>query len=162
MNRILIIDDNPAIHEDFKKILIGDAPPPQELALLGAALFGDSTEPKSGGAQFELDSAFQGEEGWRMVKSAVAEGRPYSVAFVDMRMPPGWDGLFTIQRLWEVDPCLQIVICTAYSDHSWDEITKTLGGTDRLLILKKPFDAIEILQLATSLGEKRLACDKRT
>ncbi len=71
-----------------------------------------------------------------------------------MRMPPGWDGVQTIQRLWEVDPNVQVVICTAYSDYSWEEISKKLGLTDRLLILKKPFDPVEITQIATSLSEK--------
>jgi diguanylate cyclase (GGDEF)-like protein len=71
-----------------------------------------------------------------------------------MRMPPGWDGLQTIQRLWEADPQLEVVICTAYSDYSWEEILQKLGMTDRLLILKKPFDPAEVSQLAASLSEK--------
>ena len=73
---------------------------------------------------------------------------------VDVRMPPGWDGIETTQKLWEVDPDLQVVICSAYSDYSWDEIIAKLGNSDRLLFLKKPFDAMEILQLANALTEK--------
>jgi diguanylate cyclase (GGDEF)-like protein len=69
-------------------------------------------------------------------------------------MPPGWDGIETTAKIWEIDPELQVVICTAYSDYSWDEISAKLGLTDRLLILKKPFDLVEVTQLATALSEK--------
>ena len=88
------------------------------------------------------------------MQEAVEEGRPYAVAFVDMRMPPGWDGLETIEMLWEADPELQVVICSAYSDYEWSEIVERLGHTDQLLILRKPFDAIEVRQLCCSLTAK--------
>jgi signal transduction histidine kinase/chemotaxis response regulator CheB len=154
--RILIVDDNRAIHDDFKKIL---APKDtlQELQAIEFELF----EEKSGGSSstaFELSSAFQGQEALALVQQAVREERPYSVAFVDVRMPPGWDGIETTEQLWRVDPELHVVICTAYSDYSWSNVIERLGESDRLLILKKPFDNVEVLQLATALTEKwRLA-----
>ena len=89
-----------------------------------------------------------------MALNALKAGRPYAMAFVDIRMPPGWDGIETVQRIWAEYPGLQVVICTAYSDYSWDNITKTLGHSDQLLILKKPFDTIEVMQLALALTEK--------
>jgi two-component system sensor histidine kinase/response regulator len=76
------------------------------------------------------------------------------MAFVDMRMPPGWDGLETIEHLWYVDPDIQIVICTAYSDHPWEDVSRRIGDTDKLLILMKPFNSIEVVQLARSLTKK--------
>ena len=69
-------------------------------------------------------------------------------------MPPGWDGVETIQQIWKVDPRLQIVICTAHSDYSWDQVLGALGVEDRLLLLKKPFDNIEVAQLASALTTK--------
>jgi signal transduction histidine kinase/DNA-binding response OmpR family regulator len=69
-------------------------------------------------------------------------------------MPPGWDGIETTARIWEVDPEVQIVICTAFSDYSWDQMSEKLGQADKLVILKKPFDNVEALQLATALTEK--------
>jgi DNA-binding NtrC family response regulator len=105
-------------------------------------------------AVFEIDSAFQGQEGLALVTRALAEGRPYAMAFVDIRMPPGWDGIETIGRLWEAYPDLQVVVCTAYSDYSWDQMIERLGCSDKLLILKKPFDNVEVLQLATAFTEK--------
>src|SRR3954451_8362434 len=152
--RILVIDDNDAIHGDFKKILLTDATP-SKISAAKAALFGEaSAAAKPIHASFELDSALQGQEGLLKLEASLRESKPYSVAFVDMRMPPGWDGVQTIQKLWEVYPDLQVVICTAYSDYSWDEIIGKLGLTDRLLILKKPFDPAEVTQLATALSEK--------
>jgi PAS domain S-box-containing protein len=89
-----------------------------------------------------------------LAKKALEEGRPYAMAFVDIRMPPGWDGVETTQNLWGVDPGVQVVLCTAYADYSWDEMFEKIGNCDRLVILKKPFDAVEVLQLAHALTEK--------
>jgi diguanylate cyclase (GGDEF)-like protein len=153
VRRILTIDDNDAIHGDFRKILVHSATP-SKLAGVKALLFDDQPVVASSKVHFEVDSALQGEEGLAKVAEALSIHRPYSVAFVDMRMPPGWDGLQTIQKLWEADPDLQVVICSAFSDYSWDEICDKLGLTDRLLILKKPFDAAEVSQIAIALSEK--------
>lgn len=151
--RILIIDDNQNIHNDFREILERKDDCAVDVAAEQAAIFGSALEsPDSKG--FEIDSAFQGQEGLEMVQSAADEGRPYALAFVDVRMPPGWDGIETIQRLWQVCPDLQVVICTAYSDYPWRDITEELGPTDRLLVLKKPYDNIEVLQLASTLTMK--------
>jgi signal transduction histidine kinase/HPt (histidine-containing phosphotransfer) domain-containing protein len=150
--RVLVVDDNQAIHEDFRKILQAKAGG-ESFAQARAALFGDS--PLSEALErFELDYADQGQAALTLVQLARNEGRPYAVAFVDMRMPPGWDGLETIERLWKEDAELQVVICTAYSDHSWEDIVRRLGHDDRLLILQKPFSSVEVSQLATSLTGK--------
>jgi two-component system, sensor histidine kinase and response regulator len=155
-NRIIVIDDNPAIHADVRKILcpkVSDAA--SAVDALEAELLGSSpTAPVRPTANFIVDGAHQGREGLELVKQAVASGRPYAMAFVDVRMPPGWDGVETTIELWKVAPHLQIVICTAYSDYSWDEMLTKLGSSDRLVILKKPFDTIEVLQLANALTEK--------
>jgi len=151
--RILVVDDNQAIHDDFRKILCPVATASSALSKVETELFGKSTDASPSGG-FEIDSAYQGQEAWERVRKSIEKNQPYAVAFVDMRMPPGWDGIETTQKMWEVDPCLQVVICTAYSDHSWDEIIRRLGSSDRLLLLKKPFETVEILQLATALTEK--------
>ncbi|HEY0549231.1 MAG TPA: response regulator [Verrucomicrobiae bacterium] len=152
-HRILVIDDNTSIHADFKKILCPENARKASLNKMRAALF-DDTEPAVEALGFELESAFQGQEGLEMVKKSLAENRPYAMAFVDVRMPPGWDGIETISRIWEVNPELQIVVCTAYSDYSWEEMRAKVGQPDSLLILKKPFDNIEVQQLAHALTKK--------
>ncbi|MBL9188455.1 MAG: response regulator [Opitutaceae bacterium] len=160
--RILVIDDNRAIHDDFKKILGASASTTGALDDAEAALFGDDG-PKATSLGFEVDSAMQGREGLERVQQALAEGRPYAMAFVDMRMPPGWDGVETIAKIWAAYPDLQVVVCTAYSDYSWDEMIATLGQSDRLLILKKPFDVVEVLQMANALvGKWELLQQTRT
>src|SRR5258708_4890655 len=103
---------------------------------------------------FELESAYQGKEALEKVTKAIKDGKPYALAFIDVRMPPGWDGVETIEHLWQVDPALQVVVCTAYSDYSWEKMTVRLGVNDNLVILKKPFDNIEVLQLAHALTKK--------
>ncbi|HEY9202166.1 MAG TPA: EAL domain-containing protein [Gammaproteobacteria bacterium] len=156
--RILIIDDDARIHEDFRKIL-GEKTVDSEFDQLEAALFSDQ-QHSSAGIDYELDSAYQGEEGYQKVVKAQQQGRPYAMAFVDMRMPPGWDGLETIKQIWSIDTQIQLVICTAYSDYSWNEVLYHLGASDRLIILKKPFDMVEVQQIATALTTKwRLSCE---
>ena len=150
--RILLVDDMPTIHEDFRKILVPHSPAKSALDAAKAALFGEEVQPLA--LPFELDSAYQGQEGLAKVRDSLAADQPYALAFVDMRMPPGWDGVETIERLWQADPRLQVVICTAYSDTSWEEVLNRLDARDRLLILKKPFDNIEVRQLANALTAK--------
>ena len=151
-HRILIIDDNPAIHTDFRKILC-PASTTADVDSLEASLFGgDGVAVER--PVFEIASALQGQEGFEMVKQAAAEGRPFALAFVDGRMPPGWDGVETIVHIWKAHPGLQIVICTAYSDYSWEQIIARVGLTDSLIILKKPFDTVEVQQLAHAMTRK--------
>ena len=145
--RILVIDDAEVIHDDFRKIL---AVEPVRIDQTEVELFGPPPTATFR-AVFEVDSAHQGQEGLTMVERARRDGRPYALAFVDVRMPPGWDGIETTTRLWEADPDLQVVICTAYSDYSWGEMTEQLGAPDSLLILKKPFDTVEVLQLTHAM-----------
>jgi two-component system NtrC family sensor kinase len=149
--RILLVDDLASIHEDFRKILC----PPAATAGLDAdeaVLFGEPTSTAA--IRFEMDSAFQGIEALEKVSASLLADAPYAMAFIDMRMPPGWDGVETAERLWQVDPRLQIVFCTAFSDYAWTEVLTRLDVRDRLLILKKPFDTIEVYQFANALTTK--------
>ena len=160
--RILLIDDNEAMHVDYRKSLGADASggdDARELAALASDLFGDGRARSTTAAPtFSTESASQGAEGLALLEKAMAADRPFAVAFVDMRMPPGWDGLETVERLWRAAPDLQCVICTAYSDYSWEDLVGRLGARDNLLLLRKPFDRAEVVQLATALSEKwRLA-----
>ena len=151
--RLLIVDDNEAIHADFRKIL--EPPKGRRLALAETEqlLFGGEAK-ESALTVYALDSAYQGQEALALVEKSLDEHSPYALAFVDIRMPPGWDGVETLQKLWAVYPELQIVLCTAYSDYSLDDILKLVGHTDSLVILKKPFDIIEVKQLTNALTRK--------
>jgi PAS domain S-box-containing protein len=151
--RVLVIDDNAAIHNDFRKILGGQPAVETRLDDLEKALFGLSTTSVAR-VDFRIDCAFQGKEALGLVQRALEENDPYLLAFVDIRMPPGWDGVETLEKLWQCCPELQAVICTAHSDYSWDDIAHRLGQTDSLLILKKPFDTAEVLQIAHALTQK--------
>ena len=149
---ILVVDDNKVIHDDFLKILQPQVEP-DVVSRTRAALFGESSHVTRRDS-YQVDCVDQGEAAVMLARRACEEGQPYAVAFVDMRMPPGWDGLETIERLWEEDTELQVVICTAISDRPWEEITERIGQNDKLLILQKPFNSIEVLQLATALCRK--------
>ncbi len=152
-NRILIVDDTRGIHDDFRKVLGAKKSSGDDLDWIKAEMLGEVVKGASE-TTFELDSAYQGQEGLTMVQNAVREGRPYALAFVDIRMPPGWDGVETIEHLWQVDPDLEVVICSAFSDYGWEEIVARLGTTDRLLVLKKPFETMEVTQIAHALSRK--------
>ena len=151
--RILIIDDNRAIHDDFRKIFAINSAGQSALSRADAALFGEPVD-QAGSLEFRIDSAYQGVEGLTLVEQAQKNNHPYSMAFVDVRMPPGLDGIETTHRIWKLDPEIQIVICTAYSDYTWDEMVARLPRSAQLLILKKPFDTVEVLQMGHALTEK--------
>ena len=154
-NRILIVDDTPSIHEDFRKILMTTDQVGQDLDDMADSLFGKTDQdPVYKDIQYQLESAFQGEEALKMIEKAEMEGDGYSLVFMDVRMPPGLDGIKTISRIWEQYPSMEIVICTAYSDYSWVDIIDILGPSDHLLVLKKPFDADEAQQMALAMTRR--------
>jgi len=149
--KLMIIDDNVSIHQDFIKILKTESS--NKLEQLSSELFNED-RASNPSTQFEIDVASQGKEGVEKIKEALDQGIRYALAFVDIRMPPGWDGIETIKHIWELDKDIQVVICTAYSDYSWEETVAHLGKTDNLLILKKPFDNVSVRQLACALTTK--------
>ncbi len=149
--RILVIDDTVEIHQVFRRLL-SPRVRPVALAEHEAAIFGAT--PASVPDTYELDFAQQGEAGLECVRRAQAEGRPYAMAFVDMRMPPGWDGMQTIEAIWRDQPDLEIVICTAHADYTDLDILNRLGSSNQALFLRKPFEAIEVKLLARALTKK--------
>jgi CheY-like chemotaxis protein len=152
-HRILVIDDNQPIHDDFRKILMIPSNLPHDLAKDEAALFGQ-TAIEHPLPVFEIASAYQGREGLEMIGKSLLEGRPYALAFVDVRMPPGWDGVETTCKIWEDFHDLQIVICTAYADRFLEEKLQKFGHSQRMVILKKPFNGMEVLRLAVAMAEQ--------
>jgi len=159
--RILVCDDNEAIHKDFLKVLNTAADKKHQIDYLEEQLFEDEvdelgqrfTDPYQE-IHFKIDSAYQGQDGLQMAEKAAAEGEPYSIIFMDVRMPPGWDGVLTAEKIWEKFPFTEIVIVTAYSDYTWDDMIDKLGFNTRLLFIKKPFDTLTVKQLALNLINK--------
>ncbi len=159
--RILIADDNKDIHDDIKYILeasSGFMEDYQETKLLKEELFGESSQTTvnktASDIQYVIDDAYQGNEAIEMVRAAKEAGEPYSLVFMDVRMPPGMDGIETIEGIWKIDPDAGVVICTAYSDYSWDQIIAKLGQKDNLLFIRKPFDNVSLKQIALAMTTK--------
>lgn len=154
--RILVIDDSEAIHTDFLRILGREQKKERdELDLLEEALFGTSPSRASAADEgvFEVDSAFQGQQGVEKIREAQAAGRPYALVFLDYRMPPGWNGAETLRRLREVAPQLPVVLCSAYSDYAWAEALQDSGQPELLKELRKPFNGQDLRQLALTLTQ---------
>lgn len=149
--RVLVIEDDPAVQRTVRAILTR---PPEIFRSETQAPLSEAIPFDPAQEGFEVDCADRGQTGLGMVQTALQEGRAYALAFVDMRLPSGWDGTKTIEHIWRIDPEIQIVICTAYSDHEWNHVLGKVGRSDQLLILRKPFDAIEVWQLANSLTHK--------
>lgn len=155
--RILIVDDNKAIHEDFYKVLVRNESD-RTLDDDEKIIFNEARVETINDLELEtpylIDSAYQGEEALELVRQSLVNEQPYALAFIDVLMPPGWNGLETIQQIWAVDPEIQVVICSAYSEYSWKRMVEEIGITDNFLVLKKPFEVIEIRQLASALTKK--------
>lgn len=160
-NRILIVDDQEDLREQLGKLLVDFGQPNKTSVLVQSMrdrLMGldpskENAAPKVM-PQYDIDTAGQGEEAFEMVQAAIDNKAPYAVVFTDMRMPPGWDGLKTAKKIREIDKNIEIVIMTAYADHSQDTIAEEVGTPEKLLYIKKPFQAEEIYQLAMSLTAK--------
>src|SRR5678815_974603 len=155
--RVLIVDDSPAIHDDIRKILASGSDEHVEFDLLEAQLLG-GTPRETGFAPpcYRIDSAFQGREAFHRVLASIEANDPYAIAIVDVRMPPGWDGVETIAHLWEICPRLQVILCSAFSDYTWHDMFLKLStyDVDGLLLLKKPFEHIELMQMVNALVHK--------
>ncbi len=155
--RVLLVDDNESIHKDIESILTGMSDSyNSELVELEDELFGEGKTKKknSNVIKYDIDHAYQGSEAIEMVEKAKKDKNPYALIFMDVRMPPGIDGIQTIQKIWSRYPYIEMVICTAYSDYSLDKITEELGRSDKLLFMKKPFDATALKQTALTLTTK--------
>lgn len=151
--RILIVDDTRSIHDDFRKILVRAESAHDNLSKVENEIL-DLISSEEVQRSFSLDSAYQGASALIMARRATEESKPYALAFIDMQMPPGLNGLETALELMRSEPDLQIVICTAYSNYTWENMAARIGSSDRLLILKKPFEVMEVQQLAHALTEK--------
>ncbi len=145
-NRVLVIDDERSILDIYLEFL---APEISELDEL-SELMGEAPKPEPGGIQeFEVTTALQGQEALACVHQALDAGRPYAVAFIDVRMPPGWDGVETARRIREVDDDIHVVFVTAYSDRSVDEMQEILKKNT--MLLTKPFNGEGVVQMARTL-----------
>lgn len=142
-DRIILIDDDPSVHDAFRKCF------QREKATNGRPA-GPPGEKTAGsiGREFELECVYAGKEGAKRIIEAAQAGQPYALAFVDLRMPGGWDGIQTIREIWKECPDIQICICTGFSNFTWESVIEQLGDSDQLAILRKPFEREEILQLA--------------
>ena len=126
--RILVIDDDPDIRDTYQNII---APAFEQsgnnrerISQLLALDEGEKWE-------FALKMAAQGQEGFDMVQNGLAEDKPFALAFIDMRIPPGWDGITTAARIRDLDPDIEIVIVTAYYDRSLEEIIQRVGNPEK-------------------------------
>lgn len=152
---LLVIDDNHSLHRDYHAVLRPDQRDEGEDKLdeLEELLLGNETSTKSKKRErnFEVQSVYQGEEAYELVKRNKAKGIEYPIAFVDMRMPPGWDGLETIKKLREIAPEMIFIIVTAYSDYSEEEIEAELGPQTPVTIVYKPFEPAELYEMTYEL-----------
>ncbi|MDE0034226.1 MAG: sigma 54-interacting transcriptional regulator [Deltaproteobacteria bacterium] len=146
--RVLIVDDQKEIHDDFAETLNArrfstwlDDP---------ATAFLDDEESQVF-PDLELLHARSGEAGCDIVKAGKQRGRPVAVAYVDIRMPPGMDGVETTCRMREIDADIEIVIMTAFTDKPVSEIIGSLERLHKVLYIRKPFASDEIQQITLSL-----------
>lgn len=158
MYRILIVDDNEDIHSDFERILCSGFEDNEKNKNLERQLFSETINDNNFQLQltrdFTLDHAYQGEEALKKVRKAASENAPYSLIFMDIRMPPGYNGITSISRIWQEFPDIEMVLCTAYSDYTLEEIVSELGMTDQLMFIRKPFDSVMVIQMALALTKK--------
>lgn len=154
--RVLIVDDEPAMHESYRHAFRRPEGE-RSLSAMAAALFEESdagAAPLEPAAELELVHVSQGLEAVAAVEEALRAGRPFAVAFIDVRMPPGIDGKETAQRIRAIDPDVSLVIVTGFSDFAPAEIFRAAGPVDKIFYIAKPFEAVEVVQTATALAHR--------
>ncbi|MBA3015096.1 MAG: LuxR C-terminal-related transcriptional regulator [Proteobacteria bacterium] len=154
--RILIVDDEQSILEAYRQVLSGSRTQTTSQPRLDALenrLFPDSQQ-KFVMPTFDLCLCRQGHEAVEAVRTSITEKSPFSVAFIDVRMPPGKDGVWAASEIRKLDPWVNIVIVTAFSDLNPAEINHTVQPPNRLLYMQKPFHSHEIQQFALALSAK--------
>ena len=157
--RILIVDDEPAMHESYRRCFAPvDTNNAGALSDMAAELFGDDAPAPAGGGgeavDFDAVHCMQGLDAVAEIEAAIARGSPFAVAFIDVRMPPGIDGRETATRIRALDPNINLVIVTGFSDFSPIEISKVAGPADKIFYIAKPFEIAEVVQTATALGQR--------
>lgn len=152
--RILVIDDDREIWKAYQLVLEPGIPQRGSVKEQMDQLLGSEEEGNHNDTSYLVSYADQGKEGFAQIEKSLTGKTPFAVAFIDVRMPPGWDGMKTASRIRQLDKDIEIVIVTAYSDRSCEEIIKQVGSPDKLLFIRKPFDTEELYQLALSLTEK--------
>lgn len=150
-NRVLIVDDQENIHRDFEEMLNPNIPDStiDDLAMAFNPDVDESFLPK-----FQLIHAMSGKEAYEAIKDSIRKDEPIAVAYMDVRMPPGWDGVETTRKIRELDKDIGIVIMTAYSSKPLSEIVRNIDLLHKLLYIRKPFAREEIQQMTISLVEK--------
>ncbi|MEQ1753263.1 MAG: hybrid sensor histidine kinase/response regulator [Micropepsaceae bacterium] len=152
-SRILVIDDEEPMRCSFRDALITSALPSQRLSDLESELFGPSTKQNAENA-FDVSIASQGLEGVEAVRAALDEGKPFGVVFIDMRMPPGIDGVEAACLIRAIDPQINIVIVTGYSDVDVPEMARRILPADKLFFVAKPLQVQEVRQQAAALSAR--------
>jgi len=155
VSKVLIVDDEASVHDDFRRCLLPAANESPRLDELRRDLFGVEASPTNDLHAVELTHAMSGEDAARAVGGTA--GHPevaFALAFVDMRMSPGWNGVETIRELWLRDARIQMVLCTAYSDFTWDRVLAEVGNGERLHLLRKPFSTDQVRRFAQVLCKK--------
>lgn len=155
-NRILVVDDDAMLIGEYLRCLGEDFEPDAATSTLGdleKVLFGEETNEK-GGATFDVQSRSQGEAAVEAVRDAIKTGRPFAIVFLDIRMPPGIDGIEAAKRIREIDPNVNIVIVTGSLSPEPENLGAEIPPADRIFFFKKPFHAVECRQLAAALCGK--------
>jgi len=147
--RILGVDDEQLILDLYRKIL---ATLPGRNTSSNAVVSGADADGSS--ISFDTILCRQGDEAVEVVRESIEQNRPIAIAFIDMLMSPGPDGLWTAENIRSIDPYIQIVLVTGYSDIDIIELSRRVPPRDKLLYLQKPFQFQEIWQIASSLGAK--------
>lgn len=159
--RILAVDDEEAILQSYRQILAPSDKPNESaecLHQLAAELFGSSTREEAT-ESFEIDLVCQNqsESALDAIRQAQEEEDPFALVFLDIRMPPGNDGVWLAENIRRLDPAVQIVVVTGYSEATPAQIRHRVPPADKLFYIQKPFHHHELHQFAVALGTKWLA-----
>jgi CheY-like chemotaxis protein len=153
--RILAVDDDAGLLDDYRRILNPGTGPRDEslFAQLESDLIGAAVGHKRF-PEIDVATATQGHAAVDAVRAALDEGRPFAVAFIDLYLARGLDGLRAAEQIRALDSDIHIVLVSAKAELHPVEMSERVPPADQLFFVNKPFHAAEIQQLVLALAAR--------
>lgn len=145
--KVLVADDDERVLECYREAF-GDVEQTNQmrvLDVLAAELF-DTNKRLESQPRFVCVACNQGSDAIRAVEAARIEGAPFDVVILDIRMPPGIDGVEAGSQIRERDPDVEIIFVTGYSDVPFDELQRRVPPPIHLHYFHKPLSFAQLAE----------------
>lgn len=150
--RVLIADDDEHILDCYRDAFTAPEPTGlmRALDMLDAELFNPEHDIVDTPV-FDVTACSQGDDAVTIARAASRDGQPFDVVILDVRMPPGIDGVQAGRAIRSFDPNIEIVFVSGYSDVPRAELEKRVPPAMKLHCFSKPISFMQLAQDVASM-----------